>query len=313
MASDHVIVNDRLLEKVWKSPYGIEISGVGWTVCTQLEGHMKYFGTVNVCSHGANLLSFARLSDQFVIEWDQARGVVIVHTPGGTFDFERSGNLYVCDMRHIASNIKQSVAMIQTVQGNERLYTKRQVRDAEKARELLESLGFVSNQDLVKLVKRGIPGCDVKVEDVHRAMRIYGESLGSLRGKTKRSKTDPVYMESIPIEIDTSVLLHVDIMFVESIPFLICVVSPMSMVMVQLLGSRKIADVRKALLHMLGKVRAEGFEAKALLTDGEGAVIKLTDELQLMGIIVNPSGAGSHVPVVENKIKTVKERIRGHI
>jgi len=64
---------------------------------------------------------------------------------------------------------------------------------------------------------------------------------------------------------------------------------------------------------MLGKVRAEGFEAKALLTDGEGAVIKLNDELQLMGIIVNPSGAGSHVPVVENKIKTVKERVRGHI
>ena len=64
-------------------------------------------------------------------------------------------------MRHIGGDVKQSVAMIQTVQGNERLYTKRQVRDAERARELLESLGFVSNQDLVKLVKRGIPGCDV--------------------------------------------------------------------------------------------------------------------------------------------------------
>ena len=158
---------------MWKSPYHIEISGVGGTVRTQLEGHMKNFGTVNVSSEGANLLSFARLSDQFTIEWDQARGVVAVITPGGTFEFERNGNLYVCDMSSLARGAKHSVAMIQTVQGNERLYTKRQVRDAEKARELLESLGFVSNQDLIKLVKRGIPGCDVKVEDVHRAMRIY--------------------------------------------------------------------------------------------------------------------------------------------
>ena len=313
MASDHVIANDQLLDRVWKSRYNIEISGVGGTIVTDLEGHLKGFGTVNVSSKGANLLSFARLSDDFDITWDQDRGVITVHTSAGDFDFKRDGNLYVCDMSRMAKGVKRTSAMVQTVQGNERLYTKRQVRDAERARELMESLGFVSSQDLIKLVKRGIPGCDVRVEDVHRAMRIYGESLGSLRGKTKRSKTEPVHVEAVPIEIDVDVTLHVDIMFVESIPFLICVVSPMSMVMVQLLGSRKLVDVRKALMHIIGKVRAEGFVAKAILTDGEGAVMGLTDELQLMGIIVNPSGAGSHVPVVENKIKTVKERVRGHI
>jgi Reverse transcriptase (RNA-dependent DNA polymerase) len=82
---------------------------------------------------------------------------------------------------------------------------------------------------------------------------------------------------------------------------------------VQLLGSRKLEDVRQALFHVIGKCRAESFVVQALLTDGEGAISKLTDELQLMGIKVNPSGAGSHVPVVENKIKVVKERVRGHL
>ena len=314
MASDHVIVNRRLLRKVWKSPYNIEISGVGGTVSTNMEGEMSYFGTVNWCNGGAaNLLSFARLSEDFDIDWDQDQGVITVHSEGQMFEFKREENLFVCDMGRLAQPDGEVTAMIQTVEGNEKLYTKRQVQGAERARLLCEELGFVSNQDLVKLVKRGILGCDVTVPDVYRALRIYGESLGNLRGKTKRSNTKHVDLESVPKEIDVNVTLHVDIMFVENIPFLIAVIAPMSMTMVQLLGSRKLSDVKQALLHMIGRCRAEGFVITTLLTDGEGAISKLTDELLLMGINVNPSGAGSHVPVVENKIKTVKERVRGHI
>ena len=314
MASDHVIVNRKLLRKVWKSPYHIEISGVGGTVTTNMEGDMTYFGTVNWCDGGAaNLLSFARLSEDFDIDWDQERGIITVHADGQVFEFIREDNLFVCDMGGLLRSDNDVTAMIQTVEGNEKLYTKRQVQGAEKARMLCEELGFVSNQDLVKLVKRGIPGCDVTVPDVYRAVRIYGESLGNLRGKTKRSSTEHVDVETIPKEIDVDVTLHVDIMFVENIPFLIAVIAPMSMTMVQLLGSRKLCDVKQALFHMIGRCRAERFVITTLLTDGEGAITKLTDELLLMGINVNPSGAGSHVPVVENKIKTVKERVRGHI
>ena len=120
-------------------------------------------------------------------------------------------------------------------------------------------------------------------------------------------------MDSVPREIDTSVMMDVDIMFINGVPFLIAVIGPMSYTMVNLLGSRTLAEVRKALLHFVGKCRAEGFEVKVLRTDGEGAVAKMTDELQNMGILVNPAGAGSHVPTVERKIGVVKGRVRGHI
>ena len=83
--------------------------------------------------------------------------------------------------------------------------------------------------------------------------------------------------------------------------------------MVNLLGSRSLASVRKALLHFIGRCKAEGFEVRVLRSDGEGAVIKMTDELQNMGILVNPAAAGSHVPSVERKIGVVKGRLRGHI
>ena len=91
MASDHVIVNRKLLRKVWKSPYDIKISGVGGTVSTNMEGEMSYFGTVNWCNGGAaNLLSFARLSEDFDIDWDQEQGVITVHAEGHVFEFRKS-------------------------------------------------------------------------------------------------------------------------------------------------------------------------------------------------------------------------------
>ena len=184
---------------------------------------------------------------------------------------------------------------MQTVLGNEQLYTKRQVRDAKKAKEVFEELGFISTQDLVKMVKKGIPDCDVTVADVYRALKIYGPELGRLRGTTRKTKTESVKMDYIPKHIDVSLTMDVDIMFINGIPFLIAVIGPMSYTMINLLGSRSLASVRKALLHFVGRCKAEGFEVRVLRSDGEGAVIKMKDELQNMGILVNPAGAGSHV------------------
>ena len=91
---------------------------------TQLEGHMKHFGTVNLCLDGAaNLLSFARLSDEFEIDWDQSRGVLSVHADQRVFEFRRRGNLYVCDMRHLSR--VRSAHKVQSTQGSERPYTRR--------------------------------------------------------------------------------------------------------------------------------------------------------------------------------------------
>jgi hypothetical protein len=39
----------------------------------------------------------------------------------------------------------------------------------------------------------------------------------------------------------------------------------------------------------------------------------MTDYLQSIGIMVNPTGAGQHVPVIENKIRQVKQRVRAII
>ena len=49
------------------------------------------------------------------------------------------------------------------------------------------------------------------------------------------------------------------------------------------------------------------------MSDGEGAIGKIKDDLNLLGIEVDVSEAGGHVARIERKIQTVKERVRAHI
>jgi hypothetical protein len=52
------------------------------------------------------------------------------------------------------------------------------------------------------------------------------------------------------------------------------------------------------------------FNITAILTDGEGAVIAMTDYLQSIGSEVNRTGAGEPVPAIENKIRQIKKRVK---
>ena len=78
------------------------------------------------------------------------------------------------------------------------MYSKRDVESANKARDLIVEMGYPSTKDVVQIVKRGtILDCSVTIQDVYRAIRIYGPALGSLRAKTKRSKPEFVVMDPI--------------------------------------------------------------------------------------------------------------------
>lgn len=49
------------------------------------------------------------------------------------------------------------------------------------------------------------------------------------------------------------------------------------------------------------------------MSDGEGAVGAIKDDLNLLGIEVDVSGAGGHVARIERRIRTVKERVRAYM
>ena len=58
-------------------------------------------------------------------------------------------------------------------------------------------------------------------------------------------------------------------MFIVYISFLIAMIGPMSYIMVELLGSIFLTTVHKALLHFVGRCKAESFEVRVLMIDLE--------------------------------------------
>ena len=50
-----------------------------------------------------------------------------------------------------------------------------------------------------------------------------------------------------------------------------------------------------------------------IMSDGEGGVGSIANELKQLGIKVDISGAGGHVARIERRIRTIKERVRAHV
>ena len=198
---------------------------------------------------------------------------------------------------------------VQTVADNERLFTRREVHKARGAIELKRKLGFPSDRDLAELASTG-KNLDVTPQDVARAHRIYGLNPHVLRGKTKTPRSTPIKIEHIPRSLQAEQVLHVDLFFIDKLTFVLAVADPLSLTGITHIPSKSIPAVRKALLDTLRQLRKAGFTVGAILTDREGAVLALREELEDRGIRVNATGAGQHVPVAENKIRQVEERGR---
>jgi hypothetical protein len=56
----------------------------------------------------------------------------------------------------------------------------------------------------------------------------------------------------------------------------------------------------------------QGFDVTTIYSDGEGAIGKLKYHLNRLGIELDISGAGGHVPRIERKIRMVKDRARAY-
>jgi hypothetical protein len=66
--------------------------------------------------------------------------------------------------------------------------------------------------------------------------------------------------------------------------------------------------VKRGILYFYGVLASQQFQAPPLMSDGAGAVGKLVTELNSLGVEVDISGAGGHVPRVERRKQVVKER-----
>ena len=230
-----------------------------------------------------------------------------VYNEDAFVDFHEVNGLYATNIHDVGLNPNSNI-LLGTVEENKKKFSKRALDMADKAMEFMEGHAL-STRDAIKL-SQSIGEMPLNAIDFQRAEYIYGQARSVDAGKTKTVKSKPLDPERFLKAVD-DVALNADIMFVDGEPFLISKTTPGGYGQCDSLRSRKAIDLRSKVRRQIGRVKAYNKNVTLVVCDNEGAIKKDQDKLNALQVRLNTEAAGSHIPVIENLIKTVKERERG--
>ena len=144
---------------------------------------------------------------------------------------------------------------------------------------------------------------------------IFGTDLATIRGKTvwrrpKRVITDYVNIPQPLVEANKSVILAADVMFVNSVPFLLSVSQNINLITIEHALSPRTATSLGSLLQCIVRVYTRaGFTVQKILMDIE--IEKICDHVPMLD--VNTPVASKHVGDMKRRVRLIKERARGII
>ena len=265
-------------------------------------------------SAAGNLLSFAECVDNCSsVQYDSRkdRFYIEVDRGGESYQFDRKGNsnLYTCS--HKEAHRAAYSSAIRTVAENIKKYSRVELRQAELARQYMRRPGVITAGSLIKLLAAGkIKHAEISVQDVVRAVDIWGKDLANLKGKTTAKTLAREREIEAPVEalIRQDQTLFIDIMFINKRLYLVGICHPSNHVMVKRLVAKDTRTVAKALKGMLVYMESTGCKVAEIQCDKESA-IETGSIQELIGLAPNTSS--DSIKVVERLIRTIKERIRG--
>ena len=176
-------------------------------------------------------------------------------------------------------------------------------------------IGRPSTPRYIELVNGNrIPNCDVTAQDIMNAEDIFGPEIGSLKGKTVRKASDMVRYGGL-VPIPASVMVHyrkvilcIDVMKVNKMPFLISISRALKFGTVAWLKNAKADAIMKHIKDVHRTYVKRGFIVEIVEVDGQFEPLR--GELAELGITLNKCSREEHVPVAERRIRTLKERCR---
>jgi hypothetical protein len=151
----------------------------------------------------------------------------------------------------------------------------------------------------------------VRRADIIAAEDIFGSNIGALKGKTvhRSGKHVDGRVDDVPTEILKlygNVVLSIDIMFINKVPFFITKSRNLHFATVESLTNRQITNVLAALKRVVQLYKRRGFHIQTIQADPEfEPLIK-----KLPNIEFNLCAQDEHVPDIERYIRTVKDRVR---
>jgi hypothetical protein len=270
----------------------------------------------------ATIIPLKQLEKLCPVVYDSTRhgSAFVCRTKDGDVMLKNNGKgmLYL-DLRELEAKAvlsfapKAALSFMQTVQGNMEGFTKREVKEARKAREAQAMLGHPTNCDFLRMVRGGmISNCPVTSNAVTNAHQIFGPDLAGVWGRMVRRPPESVTTNNVQIppvilERHQLVTLAVDVMFVNGVPFLVSVARGLNLVTAKFMPSCTAKQLAAGITWMMDLYARGGFQVGTVLMDNEFK--KLQNLVPILAI--NTTAAREHVPEVERKIRLIKERGRG--
>ena len=316
-----VIADADLLTDIHDAPDGktMTIHCNSGTTTTSKRGYLKGYGLVWHDPNGiANIISLGECSTRYRITMDtNIDNALYVHKPNGSvrrFECTKDG-IYCCDMR---STSKQKFMFnITTVEGQEQQYSALDVSRAKEARKLQDTMGFISERDLLHMIDNNlIIGSKVRRRDVIIANDIYGANVNSLKGKTVR-KTEKHVREDATMDVPPYIMdryskisLSADIMYVNGVAFFVAISRHIKHISVIPIQKKN----HKTMLSCIDKLKASyelrGFTITNLFMDNEFECLRSDLKKEERKIELNCVAADEHEPNIERSIRHMKERCR---
>ena len=170
---------------------------------------------------------------------------------------------------------EQECHVIESVRENLRGFSDREVNQARRARALYYMCGAPTVENFKHLLQANmIQDCPVTVDDVKIAEKIFGPDIGALKGRTTRKTPPVVRMDNIEIPSEIArtgdpLVLHVDPMFVNGMPFLASIDGRIKFRTTVFLKDKKAPQLYEAIDRVLRAYNGAGYRISEIRCDSE--------------------------------------------
>lgn len=312
-----VFYNGAMLRNIHVVPSTMRIHCNAGVARTNQVGELPGYGMVWYHPDGiANILSLRNVKRHYRITYDsETDNCFVVHKMNGTNRIFRESDrgLYFYDAAE-GADYNTGTVLVETVAANKSKYTQRDYSHAVLARKLQAIIGRPSLKQFKKILDTGLlPNCPLTSQDAMAAEYIFGKDLGSIKGKTTRQQPEhvPIQHVSLPVELMArykDVILAGDIMYVNKIPFFVTISRNLKFGTTERLHTQTGDVLFKCLKQVVGHYHQRGFRVTDVLMDGQFEPLR--GDLATLGINLNIAANDEHVPEVERRIRTLKERAR---